>query len=168
MKKIYTIPIIIIILLLSVVSSYSQNEWNKYEYIDWLVKFELPNDFLVFINTKDEFKAGTNDNQFLFQIFGALGSLSGDIEDMKTSLINDAQFNNVSYQDKDIIIINDQKGFKGVSLYGRNPNNNNFMIWVFDHPNAPIRLHVYLIYSDTYATKGTLMSYAIQWSFEPI
>jgi hypothetical protein len=175
MKKIYTVPIIIITILFFVVSSYSQDdssyskdEWTEHDYMDWLVKFNLPNDFHVYKNTKDEFKAGTDDNQFVFQIFGVLGPLSGDIEDMKTSLINDAQFNNVSYKDKDIIIINDQKGFTGVTLFGRNSNNNNIVIWVLDHPSAPIRLHIYFIYSDSYAIKGTLLSFSIQWSFEPI
>lgn len=171
MKKIYTVPIIIITVFFSVVSSYSQDEWTFYTNTDWLVKYELPNDFHVYENTENEFRAGTDDKQFLFQLFGVRDVLDFAIRDtsyIRYNIITAAQRNNYSYQDKDIRFIKDQKGYTGFELAGRNSKNNNIIIWVLDHPSSNIELYIYFIYSDSYATKGVILSFPILWSFVPI
>ncbi|MFI5144155.1 MAG: hypothetical protein ACHQJ4_01040 [Ignavibacteria bacterium] len=149
--KIFTLTIFAISLF-SLTNLYSQeHSMVEYSWSRYHVKFSLPDYFHVLINTDEEFRAGTDDKQFLFQVFGDLGCACADTDIMKEDLIGAAQNNHLYDYEKNISTSTNSNGLAIVSLAGTKINNQGretyMSIWVLEHLLYPEKLRVYFSYA---------------------
>lgn len=146
-----------------------ENGWVEYTWTPYYTQFKLPDNFHVITNNNEEFRAGTDDGVYLFQIFESLGCACGDTNMLKDDLNHDAEFNNM-YGYAPLFTSANLNGYACAWAYGRKLNSQNketYMgIWVLDHPKYPVELHVYFS-SGIYET-GALMTVFLQNNFKPV